>query len=203
MIRIVQYGLGNVGAFANIFHRMNIPHGIATCADELEDADSIILPGVGSFDYAMNRLNASGMREKLDHLVLRDKVPVLGVCVGMQMMAHDSEEGSVPGLGWIDATVRRFKLAHLGNRDRLPHMGWSTVRPIDGQTLFVDLPDPRFYFLHSYYFFPDDPASTLAYTTFGDDFTSACRRDNIYGVQFHPEKSHDWGVKLLKNFAGL
>lgn len=203
MIRIVQYGLGNVGAFANIYHRLNIEHAVAETAADLDDADKIILPGVGSFDWAMKLLNASSMREKLDELVLVKKVPVLGVCVGMQMMATSSDEGVEPGLGWIDATVRRFDLASLGNRGRLPHMGWSNAVPVGQNGLFAGLTDPKFYFLHSYYFAPNGSDTTLAHTNFGKDFVSACGRDNIHGVQFHPEKSHHWGIRLLQNFAEL
>lgn len=203
MIRIVQYGLGNVGAFANIYHRLNIPHGIAETAADLADADKIVLPGVGSFDWAMNLLNASSMRSRLDELVLEKGVPVLGVCVGMQIMARQSDEGSEPGLGWLDATVRRFDMAKLGNRSRLPHMGWSTAVPTTHDGLFAGLAEPKFYFLHSYYFSPNTEEITLAHTNFGSDFVSACHRDNIYGVQFHPEKSHDWGIRLLRNFAEL
>ena len=203
MIRIVQYGLGNVGAFANIYHRLNIACATAETAADLADADKIILPGVGSFDWAMKLLNESSMRERLDELVLEKNVPVLGVCVGMQMMARSSDEGKSPGLGWIDANVRRFDTATLVNKDRLPHMGWSTAVPRDAAALFAGLAEPKFYFLHSYYFAPNRTENALAQTHFGIDFVSACQRDNILGVQFHPEKSHDWGIRLLKNFAEL
>lgn len=203
MIRVLQYGAGNVGAFLSIYHRLNIACGVATTPDDMKDATRLILPGVGSFDWAMDRLNRSGMRESLDELVQVRKVPILGICVGMQMMARASEEGVLPGLGWVDGKVRRFDPTMLGHRDRLPHMGWSTARPVSHAGLFAGMDEWKFYFLHSYYFDATRPEDVLATTRFGIEFASACRRDNVHGVQFHPEKSHDWGISLLKNFAEL
>lgn len=203
MIRIVKYGLGNIGAFANIYRRLNVECGTAETAEELASASKIILPGVGAFDWAMHLLDQSGMRDCLDHMVLNRKVPVLGVCVGMQMMANVSEEGERPGLGWVDADVRRFDDNKFTARTHLPHMGWSTVRPADTASLFRDMPDPRFYFLHSYLVAPHRRQDILAETVYGGSFASAIRVDNIFGVQFHPEKSHQWGIRLLQNFAEL
>ncbi|MDZ4118031.1 imidazole glycerol phosphate synthase subunit HisH [Phaeovulum sp.] len=203
MIALVDYGLGNIQAFANIYRRLGLPVAPVTTATELSQADKIILPGVGAFDWAMQRLNGSGMRPALDEAVLGRKVPVIGICVGMQMMARRSDEGHEPGLGWIDAEVRRFDIACLNQRTHLPHMGWNDVAPVTTDTLFRDLPDPQFYFLHSYYFAAAEAADVLATTTYGVSFASAVRSGNVFGCQFHPEKSHDWGIRLLRNFAEM
>lgn len=202
MIAVVDYGIGNVQAFANIYKRLNIPVRMVQTADELAEADKIILPGVGAFDWAMSRLEASGMRLMLDSLVLTQHRPVLGVCVGMQMMTKRSDEGKLPGLGWFDAEVRRFDETHFQTKTHLPHMGWNDVTPIAG-SLFVGIASPLFYFLHSYYFEPGDPTQTIATTNYNGLFTSAAANGHVFGVQFHPEKSHQWGVQLLKNFAEL
>jgi glutamine amidotransferase len=202
MISIVDYGVGNIQAIANIYKRLNIPVRIASTAGELADAESVILPGVGSFDWAMARLNNSGMRPTLDDLVVSNGRPVLGICVGMQMMAKRSDEGSLQGLGWIDAEVKKFDRAAHSQRAHLPHMGWNDVEPRCQETLFKDIgATGRFYFLHSYYFAPKDQNAILAVTDYGGPFASSVRVGNIYGVQFHPEKSHQWGIQLLKNFA--
>lgn len=204
MITIVDYGLGNVQAFANIYKRLEIPARLARNADELAGASHIILPGVGAFDWAMARLNGSGMRDTLDHLVQVQHKPVLGICVGMQMMAHGSDEGSSAGLGWFDARVRLFDDSKFVGRTHLPHMGWNDVSPIRTDGLLRNLgQDARFYFLHSYYFDPTHPADTLATTVYGAQFACAVQRGHVHGVQFHPEKSHGWGIQLLKNFSEL
>ena len=202
MIAIVDYGLGNVQAFANIYKRLNIAVQVALVAADLDGADKVILPGVGAFDWAMSRLEASGMRPVLNSLVLKQGRPVLGVCVGMQMMARRSDEGVLPGLGWFDAEVKRFDETNFESKTHLPHMGWNDVVPI-ADSLFVGMESPRFYFLHSYYFEVGVPAQTIATTDYNVAFTSAVSNGNIFGVQFHPEKSHHWGVQLLKNFAEM
>lgn len=207
MITIVDYGLGNVQAVANIYQRLNLPVRIASTSAQLADAAKLILPGVGAFDYAMTRLNASGMRATLDQLVLERGSAVLGICVGMQMMAKRSDEGSLDGLGWIDADVRKFVAPAPGKeqgRFELPHMGWNDVLPVHGDGLFRGMQrDARFYFLHSYYFAPRRPADVLAETDYHGRFVCAARAGQVFGVQFHPEKSHGWGIQLLKNFAEL
>jgi glutamine amidotransferase len=203
VITLVNYGLGNVQAFVNIYKRLNIPVAVAETADELAVAEKLILPGVGAFDWAMTRLNESGMRGCLDELVMVKKRPVLGVCVGMQMMARRSDEGKLPGLGWIDAEVKRFDDAGFCQKTHLPHMGWNDVRPDDMDSLFRGITKPRFYFLHSYYFALTYPGPALAVSDYNGLFTSAVRSGNIFGTQFHPEKSHEWGIQLLKNFAEL
>lgn len=203
MITIVDYGLGNVLAIASIYRRLELPIQLARSAAELAGATHVILPGVGAFDWAMVRLEQSGMRGTLDELVLTSGRPALGICVGMQMMARGSDEGHTPGLGWLDAQVRLFDGSKFDGRTHLPHMGWNDVEPVRTEGLFRDLPDARFYFLHSYYFAPNDPHDVLATTVYGERFACAVQRDNVYGVQFHPEKSHGWGIQLLKNFAAL
>lgn len=204
MITIVDYGLGNINAFLNVYRRLNIEARTATCADDLQDASKIILPGVGAFDHAMKRLTQSGMREALDDLVLRRRVPVLGVCVGMQMLGRDSEEGNLPGLGWIAGRVRGVASLMPSTPLPVPHMGWNDVRPVAGNRLFDGLEcPPRFYFLHSYYFQCDRVDDAIAVADYGVAFACAVSAGNVYGVQFHPEKSHHYGATLLKNFADM
>lgn len=202
MIAIVDYGLGNVHAIANIYKRLNIPAVLANAPDKLSDASHIVLPGVGAFDWAMSQLDDSGMRGALESAVCERRTPVLGICVGMQMLAQRSDEGKHQGLGWIDAEVRKFDVSRMTTRTRLPHMGWNDVRPRAGSALFAGMEhDATFYFLHSYYFAPRDPADVLAQTDYHGAFACAVQSGNVYGVQFHPEKSHRWGISLLKNFA--
>jgi glutamine amidotransferase len=173
-----------------------------TTAADLAGAYRVILPGVGAFDHAMERLEASGMREVLDDLVLRRRVPVLGVCVGMQILAHDSEEGERAGLRYVDARVRQFEVDAPTGPLQLPHMGWNDVDPVRGNPLFEGLEDDaRFYFLHSYYFECRRPDDVAAVSTYGREFSCAVTAGNIHGVQFHPEKSHHFGTRLLQNFA--
>jgi glutamine amidotransferase len=200
MITIIDYGLGNIRAFVNVYRRLDIAVRVASEPTDVETAERIILPGVGAFDHAMALLQKSGMRESLD--AAAGRVPVLGICVGMQILAGESEEGKLPGLGWIDGAVRKFDAARA--RIQLPHMGWNDVKPRTQGGLFAGLEEgARFYFLHSYYFACNDTADELAQTQYGVAFASAVHKTNIYGVQFHPEKSHHFGVRLLKNFAEL
>lgn len=201
MIALVDYGLGNIQAFANIYRHLGIEAAPARTPKDLRTASAIILPGVGAFDWAMTRLQESGLREALDEEVLGAKKPILGICVGMQMMARSSEEGGLPGLGWIDATVVKFDTRLLESKTHLPHMGWNDACPVSTDTLFSGLDAPRYYFLHSYFMKTDREENVLATTNYGVTFTSAVQAGNVYGTQFHPEKSHQWGVRLLKNFA--
>lgn len=199
-VTLVNYGLGNIQAFAHIYESLDISVEVAGTMEQLARARKIILPGVGAFDWAMTRLNQSGLRDALDDLVLEKRVPVLGVCVGMQVMARRSEEGQLPGLGWIDAEVLRFDPVQIG-KIPLPHMGWNDVRPAGTESLFRGIEMPRYYFLHSYCIVPFRPSDVLATARYGCDFVAAVRSDHIFGTQFHPEKSHQWGIDLLRNFA--
>lgn len=206
MITIVDYGLGNIKAFANAYKRLNIPASYAATPEQLQQASKIILPGVGAFDHAMHKLNASGLRETLDILVLEKKVPVIGICVGMQMMANYSEEGENKGLGWLDGSVKRFSYGsgEVAEKYPLPHMGWNNIDPVKASALVANLDEhKRFYFLHSYYFDSANSADIVATANYGFDFACIVNHDNVYGIQCHPEKSHHNGVALLNNFAEL
>lgn len=204
MIKIVNYGLGNVLALLNVYKRLNIPAVVVNTASDLVGASRVILPGVGAFDHAMKLLQLSGMRDVLDELVLSRGVPVLGICVGMQILANSSEEGAMSGLRWIAGSVRKLKNIDESQRLCLPHMGWNDVEPARASMLFEGLEkDARFYFLHSYHFACDSQATVLAETSYGTRFACAVYSENIYGVQFHPEKSHLYGTQLLKNFARI
>lgn len=202
MIKIVDYGVGNIQAFLTLFKRIGIPSESAKTPDDLETASRLILPGVGHFDYAMRRLNESGMRKMLDQRVVQDEVPVIGICVGMQMLATSSEEGTVPGLNWVPGKVRSFK-----NIDDftlpVPHMGWNQLRAEPHSQLFQKGFEEisQFYFLHSYYFDTDDKKDVAAKAFYGIEFEAGVSRRNVHGVQCHPEKSHHWGANLIKNFA--
>jgi imidazole glycerol-phosphate synthase subunit HisH len=204
VIAIIDYGLGNVLAFVNVYRRLNIPVSVARTAGELTGASKLILPGVGAFDHAMQQLNRSGMRQALEQMVLRQGVPVLGVCVGMQMLAKSSDEGKLQGLGWIDGRVRKFDVSKMPLGTRLPHMGWNDVKAVVEGGLFKGMGhDARFYFLHSYYFECHLPLNILGVSDYGSQFSCAVNHKNIYGVQFHPEKSHHFGRQLLNNFEEL
>lgn len=204
MIRLVDYGLGNVQAFLNVYRRLGIPAERAVSAQDLRDAERLILPGVGSFDHAMNLLNASGLREPLEDLVLRRRIPVLGVCVGMQMLASRSDEGAEPGLNWIPGSVRALSSATAASQLAMPHMGWNEVDVERVSHLFSRAAEaPRFYFLHSYFFDCEDPAHVVATTGYGLRFASVVSSGNIYGVQCHPEKSHHFGADLLRRFSAV
>lgn len=198
MIAIIDYGLGNLHAFSNIYRRLDIRHKLVKDPADLEYATHIILPGVGSFDYAMKLLELKGFDEALDKQVLSEAKPILGVCVGMQVMAQASEEGIRSGFGWFDEKVQ-----HFGNRDSnlyTPHMGWNEVGHSGDCALLDGIESgSEFYFLHSY-FFPESRHS-VGLSEYHTKFSSIMVRDNIFGIQCHPEKSHSSGYKLLENFA--
>lgn len=199
-ITIVDYGLGNIKAFKNIYDSLNVGVVVAAEPSQIASAKRLILPGVGSFDWAISCLNSSGLREELDNAVLKNGVPVLGVCVGMQIMASRSEEGIMPGLGWLDAEILNLKGA-IGSDLPIPHMGWNEVFPRKNDNLFCGLKSPLYYFLHSFYIKADSDDIVLASANYGEQITVAIKKLNIFGTQFHPEKSHRWGTDLLKNFA--
>jgi glutamine amidotransferase len=204
MIKIVNYGSGNIQAILNIYKRLNIECSAEETAEGLETATKLILPGVGAFDKTMGQLIDSGLKSELDFLVLEKKIPVLGICVGMQILANGSEEGKLPGLGWIEGQVKKFDESKFVHKPHVPHMGWNNVIPAVEHQLLENLDSQQgFYFLHSYYFECVNNTHVLSTTEYGIKFASAIFSENIFGAQFHPEKSHHNGIQLLKNYAEL
>ena len=201
MITIVDYGMGNLGSIQNMFKRMGVASCITSDCDVIAKSSKILLPGVGAFDHAMKKINGSDLRQVLDHKALVERVPILGICLGMQLLTRSSEESELPGLGWIDASVKRFpKKREL----KVPHMGWNVVVQSNSNVLTKDLPDEsRFYFVHSYCVTVDNERDSILKATYGITFDAGVAKGNIYGTQFHPEKSHKFGMKLLNNFASL
>jgi glutamine amidotransferase len=203
MITIIDYGMGNLGSILNMFKRIGVESEISGDLGKIADATKILLPGVGAFDAAMERINAAGFKEILNRKALQEKVPVLGICLGMQLLTDSSEEGKLPGLGWIPGKTVKFSFEN-GSKLKVPHMGWNLVNEKHSGALIENLPpEPRFYFVHSYYVKANDPLNVLATTTHGVEFDSIIQRENILGAQFHPEKSHKFGMKLLENFARI
>lgn len=201
MISIVDYGMGNLGSIRNMFRRIGVHAEIAADAAALEQASKILLPGVGAFDSAMQRINESGLRAVLDYKALEERIPVMGICLGMQLLTRGSEEGRLPGLGWVPAATRRFP---AGPGLKVPHMGWNAVRVVNDSSLVTGLAsDARYYFVHSYYVHADDRRDAVLTAHHGVTFDAAIARDNLFGAQFHPEKSHRYGMNFLGNFARL
>lgn len=204
MIGIINYGSGNLGAIANIYKQLKMPHIVSNDANELKRADKFILPGVGAFDATMRNLSESGLVSMLTEQVIGCGKKVLGICVGMQILADSSEEGVLAGLGWISGRVRKIDVASIPGNQKLPHMGWNSIRLSRQEVLFdgVDL-ERGFYFLHNYHFDAAGPGDVMAFVNYGGDLQCAVGRGNVFGVQFHPEKSHANGVAIFRNFAGL
>jgi glutamine amidotransferase len=205
MIGVVDYGVGNIQAFLNLFRRIGFDARRVDSSPGLEDVDRLVLPGVGHFDHAMQRLTESGLRARLEELVFGRKVPVMGVCVGMQMLSEGSDEGSLPGLGWVPGRVRAFRTVPSCAALPLPHMGWNVLHAESSSLLFSRGFDdaPQFYFLHSFFFDAACAEDVAATATYGVTFNAVVSRGHIHGVQCHPEKSHHWGEQLLKNFVDL
>lgn len=204
MITLIDYGSGNIHAIANIYKSLNVPYVITHAIEALKNAEKLVLPGVGDFDETMKHLHNLGIKETLDERVLEKKVPILGVCVGMQILGNKSEEGKMEGFGWIKGQIKKIDTAKLTHKPHLPHMGWNTIKPVRETPLFNNfILEDGFYFLHSYYFSCENDNDILATTDYGDKFASAINHDNVYGFQFHPEKSHHNGIELFKNFANL
>ncbi len=201
MIAIIDYNIGNISAVQNMLSRIGLQSHITSSVEDVERADRIILPGTGSFDASIKNLRASGLIPVLERKVLEQQTPLLGICVGAQMLGLGSEEGSEQGLGWLDMEVLRFPdIPDL----RIPHMGWNHVRSISFAHILTReiAKDARFYFAHSYYMQPKNSSDILMSTTYGIEFSAGVSRDNISGVAFHPEKSHRFGKQLLTSFAG-
>jgi len=203
VIVIVDYDMGNVGSIANMLRKIGVPAVITADVSQIEDADKLILPGVGAFDTGMTNLDQGGLLPVLNRKV-EQGVPVLGICLGMELLTRGSEEGVCPGLGWIEGRTVRFHFpdgtAHLN----VPHMGWNSVRPAAGSRLLRDVPsDARFYFVHSYHVACDRDQDVAGMTPYGYEFASVIEHGNVMGTQFHPEKSHRFGMALLRNFAAL
>ena len=204
MIGIIDYGSGNVQAIATIYKNININYQVISKPEDLDKADKLILPGVGAFDATMQKLIDSGLKDKLNELVLDKKIPILGICVGLQVMGYKSDEGKLPGLGWIAGKVSRFDETKIKFKPKLPHMGWNTINDVQNHKLFEGIDhDFGFYFVHSFYFECEKEQNILTTSNYGGEFTSSIYDNHIFGTQFHPEKSHGNGVQLLKNFAEL
>lgn len=202
MLVIIDYGVGNLGSILNMLNRIGIQAIISGKESDLASATKIILPGVGAFDHCIEKLEASGLKEVLQKKVTVDKTPIMGICLGMQMMMKSSEEGIKNGLGWIDGDVVKFDPSKLPAGLKIPHMSWSDVEITRPTKLMTEMyPDPRFYFVHSYYARLNHMEDEILSAVYGHRFTCGIEKENICGVQFHPEKSHKFGMKLLQNFA--
>lgn len=203
MICIVNYGLGNLNSIKNIIKKIGSESKIIDDVSELKGAKKLILPGIGAFDHGMQFLNERGWVSDLNEAVLVKKIPVLGICLGMQLMCNRSEEGVLPGLGWFDADVKRFRLAP-GSPLKIPHMGWNAVHVKKENPLIEKREEEqRFYFVHSYHAVCNNPADELLSSVHGYEFTAAISHENMFATQFHPEKSHRFGMELLKHFIAL
>lgn len=204
MISIIDYGAGNLGSIANMLRKLGQPAIITSNPEDIKIAEKLILPGVGNFDYGMSKLQASGLIQILNEKVLKDNIPILGICLGAQLMTNKSEEGKIPGLGWFDAEVKKFSFPKEKSGLRIPHMGWNYVSIKKETPLSINLPaESKYYFVHSYYLKSNNPEDIFMTTNYGNDFVSALNHDKIYALQFHPEKSHKYGLKIFQNFLSI
>ena len=203
MIVILDYGVGNLLSVKNMLRKAGAIDVLITASvEDVRRADKLVLPGVGHFDNGMKKLRASGMFDALSEKVMLEKTPVIGICLGAQMLTNGSEEGNEEGLGWIEGHCERFDPQKMTEPLAVPHMGWAEVTVCKESPLLQDLPrNPRFYFTHSYHIVCRDPKERLLAASYGMDFTAAVERGSIFGTQFHPEKSHKFGMRLLSNFA--
>lgn len=200
MIVIIDYGMGNLRSVQKAFERIRIPAAISSRANEIQEADKLVLPGVGHFERGIRNLMDRGLFELLNEQVQDKKKPILGICLGMQLMTEFSEEGNCDGFGWLKAKTQRFSFKSNGLK--IPHMGWNNLSIKKSDTIFKDITvDNFFYFVHSYYVTCDNDADVLTETNYGHNFVSSFQKENIFGCQFHPEKSHDKGLQILKNFT--
>jgi glutamine amidotransferase len=203
MVTIVDYGVGNLASIANMARKAGTNCVISSKPADVAAADKLILPGVGAFDRGMANLEERGLIPALHERAIGRGVPTLGLCLGMQLLGRGSEEGARPGLGWLEADTVRFKFT-ADTPLKVPHMGWNFIEPAAPAALVEHLPaEPRFYFVHSYYLACDNPGDVMCWTTYGDRFASGIHKGNLWGTQFHPEKSHSFGLALLKNFLAL
>lgn len=201
MITIIDYGVGNLRSIVNILHHLGIDAEITSNLEDINNAKKLLLPGVGSFDYGMTQLLDRGIVDVLNETVIVRKTPILGICLGAQILTRGSEEGVKPGLGWVEADTKRFNVEHMNKKLRIPHMGWSDTAYKKSSRLFSGITEiPRYYYVHSYHMVCDNSDDELSHATYGYDFVSGVEKENIVGVQFHPEKSHQFGMKVLKNF---
>ena len=204
MITIIDYGSGNIRAIENIYDKLKVSYRIANHPHDIAGSEKLFLPGVGAFDETIRRLDELGYREALDKEVLQNKIPIMGICVGMQILASCSEEGVLPGLGYIKGKVKKIDESLFSQKPKLPHMGWNSIQVMKENDLLKEIDEAfGFYFLHNYYIECENGEDVLATTFYGKTFSSAINHKNVYGVQFHPEKSHHNGVKLLQNFSLL
>lgn len=204
MVTIIDYGMGNLGSVANMLRKIGVPSQVAANPDDILKAEKLILPGVGAFDVGMTNLKNRGLIPVLNESVITKKTPILGICLGMQLLTSSSEEGSLPGLNWFNANTKRFRFEPNQKEGRfplrVPHMAWKSIEVHKSEPLFKDLLDSKFYFVHGYYV-EASSEDTSAYAYHGHKFSAAIQKENIFGVQFHPEKSHRFGFSLLKNFS--
>lgn len=204
MTGILNYGVGNILAFERIFKQLDSKILIVNSGEDLDKCDRVILPGVGHFDVAMKRLNNSGLRDPLDKFILTENKPLLGICVGMQMLGYSSDEGEMKGLGYILGETKKIDIKNLQNKPYLPHMGWNNIHFNKNDIILNEIEnDENFYFLHSYHFVPKNHSDLICFSIYGEKLSAIVSNNKVYGIQFHPEKSHSQGIQILRNFSKI